>query len=138
MTYSFSLSLVVAPFVDIVLLTFNSATAIIFQIFLAIIFLNEVFICKYDMPALFLIILGTVCIILTANFDDHVSSVAVHKENLSDVRSMCFFVCVGVLLYLTFCILNRMRRSLAMFEKDTDLWLVNKNKPDQRDNNSQP
>ena len=60
--------IVVTPFVDIVVLSFNSATAILIQVFMAIFFLNEVFICKYDLTALFLIILGSSCLILTANF----------------------------------------------------------------------
>lgn len=63
------------PFADIVLLSFNSASAILFQIVLALFFLNEVFICKFDLPALLLIMLGSTCIILTANFSDTPSSV---------------------------------------------------------------
>ena len=73
------LNLAATPFADIVLLSFNSATAILFQVFLALCFLNEVLICRYDLPGLFLIISGSACIILTANFSDVESSVAIHK-----------------------------------------------------------
>ena len=65
------------PFADIVLLSFNSATAIVIQIILAIVFLNEVFICKYDLPALALIISGSICIILTARPDQNMSTEAI-------------------------------------------------------------
>ena len=119
-----------APFADIVLLSFNSATAIVIQIILAIVFLNEVFICKYDLPALALIISGSICIILTANFTEHDGSVAKHKENLSDIRSVCFFACVGVLIYLTICLLKRMRRNLATFERETDQWFAKEKQND--------
>ena len=84
------------------------------------------------MPALVLIIGGSVCIILTANFSEHVFSIAVHKQNLSDIRSVCFFASVGILVYSTLCILRRMRRSLATFERDADLWLINKKNSDER------
>ena len=120
---------VVTPFADIVLLSFNSATAIVIHELLAIIFLKEVFICKYDLPANALIILGSVCIILTANFDEHIATVAVHKKNLSDIRSVCFYIGMAVLFYLTVCLLRRMRRNLATFERETDLWLLSKSEP---------
>ena len=55
-------------FADIVLLSFNATTAIIFQVLLSIIFLREVIIWRYDLPALTLFICGSSCIILTANF----------------------------------------------------------------------
>ena len=114
---------VVTPFADIVLLSSISATGILINELLAIIFLNEVFICKYDLPALSLIILGSVCIIMTANFDEHIATVAVHKEHLSDIRSICFYIGMAALFYLTICLLKRMRRNLATFERETDLWL---------------
>ena len=110
------------------LLSFNSATAIVINVMLAIIVLNEVFICKYDLPALTLIIMGSVCIVMTANFTEHVSSVAVHKENLSSIRSVCFYACFGLVFYLTVCLFKRMKRSLATFERETDLWLASKEK----------
>ena len=122
------------PFADIVLLSFNSATAIVIQIILAIIFLNEIFICNYDLPALALIISGSICIILTANFSEHEGSVAKHKENLSDIRSVCFFSCVGVLIYLTICLLKRMRRNLATFERETDQWFAKEKQSDYQSN----
>ena len=61
-------SLGVSPFADIVLLSFNAAMAIPIQMILAILFLKEIFIWRYDIPALFFIILGSGFIILTANF----------------------------------------------------------------------
>ena len=119
---------VVTPFADVVLLSFNSASAIVINVLLAIIVLNEVFICRYDLPALTLIIAGSACIVMTANFSDRVSNVAVHKENLTSLRSVCFYSCVGLVFYLTVCLFKRMRKSLATFERETDLWLMTKEK----------
>ena len=72
------------------------------QVFLGVFALNEVFICAYDLPALLLIISGSICIILTANFSDTASSVAIHKENLTSIKTLAYMVCVFLLLNLTF------------------------------------
>ena len=97
----------VTPFADIVLLSFNSATAILFQVVLALIFLNEVFICKYDLPALFLIILGSCLLILTANFSEVPNTVEELKHKLSSIKSICFFSFVFLLLNVTICVLKQ-------------------------------
>ena len=94
------------PFADIVLLSFNSATAIIVQVLMALIFLNEVFICKYDLPALILIIFGSSLIILAANFTMVDYSVALLKTYLFSVKSIVFFAFTLCLLYATFYFVN--------------------------------
>lgn len=94
------------PFADIVLLSFNSATAIIIQVLMALVFLNEVFICKYDLPALVLIIFGSSLIILSANFAMVDYDVAILKTNLCSVKSLAFFAFTLCLLYTTIHIVN--------------------------------
>lgn len=117
------LHVVVTPFVDIVVLSFNSATAIVIQVFMAIFLLNEVFICKFDLTALFLIILGSACLILTANFNDQEYSTEVLKKDLMTPKSICYFVLVFLIVNLTFYVLKNMKQSLAHFEKDVENWL---------------
>ena len=95
------------PFADIVLLSFNSATAIIIQVALSMLLLKEVFVCKYDLPALFLIILGSSLIILTANFSEVPKTVKMLKADLSDLRSIVFFACVFLLLSVTYFMLKK-------------------------------
>lgn len=111
------------PFADIVLLSFNSATAIVIQVFIATCFLNEVIICRYDLPALFLIIIGSVFIILTANFDEVPSSVASHKEDLTSIKTILYGCLVFVLLNITFFTVKSLRRYLALFEQNAEEWL---------------
>ena len=91
--------LAISPFADIVLLSANSATAIIVQVIMALVFLNEVFICKYDLPALFLILLGSFLIIYTANFTERELSVSTIKENFVSFKSITFFG-------FSFCLIN--------------------------------
>lgn len=120
------------------LLSFNSATAIVIQVFIATCFLNEVIICRYDLPALFLIIIGSVFIILTANFDEVPSSVASHKEDLTSIKTILYGCLVFVLLNITFFTVKRyvqiafssnffnlisLRRYLALFEQNAEEWL---------------
>ena len=95
------------PFADIVLLSFNSATAILIQVVIALCFLNEVFICRYDLPALLLIIIGSICIILTANFNEVPSSVDSHKENLTSIKTISYGCLVLILLNITFFSVKR-------------------------------
>lgn len=95
------------PFVDIVVLSFNSATAIVIQVFMAIFVLNEVFICKFDLTALFLIILGSACLILTANFNEQAYTTEVLKKDLVTPKALCYFVLVFLIVNLTFYVLKR-------------------------------
>ena len=110
-------------FADIVLLSFNATTAIVFQVILSIIFLKEKLILKYDLPALILIIAGSACIILTANFSDLSVSVATLKDYLTSGKSIAFFAVTLSLLNLTFFVQKRMLLCLAVFERDTEKYL---------------
>ena len=110
-------------FADIVLLSFNAATAIVFQVLLSIIFLNEVFVCRYDLPAMTLIIAGSSCIILTANFSDLPLSVEILKDHLSSAKSIGFYAFTFTLLNLAFIAKRRMLKYLALFELETEIYL---------------
>ena len=103
-------------FADIVLLSFNAATAIVFHVILSMIFLKEKIICKFDLPALMLIIAGSACIILTANFSELTSTVAILKDHLTSGKSIAFFACTFTLLNFTFFVVSRMLQNLAVFE----------------------
>ena len=110
-------------FADIILLSFNAATAIIFQVILAITFLREVFLWRYDLPALFLIICGSSCIILTANFQDVPLSVTTLKQHLTSIKSIAFYSFAFSLLTGAFFVQKRMLRCLALFERDAEMYL---------------
>lgn len=93
---------------------------------MALVFLNEVFICKYDLPALVLIIFGSSLIILSANFAMVDYDVAILKTNLCSVKSLAFFAFTLCLLYTTIHIVNWVRKQVSIFEKDVEKWLVTK------------
>lgn len=93
---------------------------------MALVFLNEVFICKYDLPALVLIIFGSSLIILSANFAMVDYDVAILKTNLYSVKSIAFFAFTLCLLYTTIHIVNWVRKQVSIFEKDVEKWLVTK------------
>ena len=55
------------PFADIVAMSLTEALAIVMQVTMAIIFLKEVCVCKYDLTAIFIILFGSGCIVMTTN-----------------------------------------------------------------------
>ena len=97
-------------FADIVLLSFNAATAIVFQILLSIIFLKEVIIWRFDLPALTLIICGSCCIILTANFADLTLTVQLMKDHLTSGKSIAFYIFTFIMINSSFFVVRRMLR----------------------------
>ena len=112
-----------AAFADVVLLSFNAATAIVFQVILSMIFLKEKFICKFDLPALLLILAGSSCLILTANFTELPFTVETLKVNLTSIKSFAFWALTFAFLNISFFVLKRMLQNLAAFERDTELYL---------------
>ena len=64
------MQVVVLPYADLVLISTNAITAIIFNTFLSIKYLGEQFVWKYDVPALSLMSIGGLIIVLLANSDD--------------------------------------------------------------------
>lgn len=116
-------SILVTPYADIVLLSFNAALAILIQVLMAIVFLKEVVVCKYDIPAITLILIGSSCIILTANFSEDDLTASKIKESLSSVKSIGYFAFTLLLINVTFFVKNRMLKNLAIFERDVEIWL---------------
>ena len=64
------MQIVALPYADLVLISTNAITAIVFNTFLSIKFLGEQFVWRYDVPALTLMALGGVVIVLCANTND--------------------------------------------------------------------
>jgi hypothetical protein len=63
--------IVVLPYADLVLFTISSSLAVVFGVFLAIVMLNEKFVCRYDMTAMILILIGSGLIVLQSNFSEY-------------------------------------------------------------------
>jgi hypothetical protein len=66
-----NLIIVVLPYADLVLFTISSSLAVVFGVFLAIVMLNEKFVCRYDMTAMILILIGSGLIVLQSNFSEY-------------------------------------------------------------------
>lgn len=115
----------VTPFADMVLLSFNAAFAIIIQIVLAIVFLKEVCSVKYDVTAIILIMIGSACIILTANFQEVELKMSDIMECLTSAKSITYYAFMILLISVTFMVLNRMLAKLAIFEREVETWLYN-------------
>ena len=64
------MQVVALPYADLVLISTNAITAIIFNTFLSIKYLDEKFVWRYDVPALSLMSIGALIIVLLANADD--------------------------------------------------------------------
>ena len=123
MLISWFFDIVTAPFVDIVLLTANSGTAIVVQVLFAIFFLKEALICKYDIPGLALILLGSGCIIASANFATVVYTNELFRELLESLKSISYFTTVLIVVVMTLCLHRWILTSTARFERDVDNWL---------------
>ena len=61
------LHLAAIPYADLTLLSANSSMAIVLNIFLSITLFDEKFLCRYDLPAILLIISGSITIVLVSN-----------------------------------------------------------------------
>lgn len=114
----------ISPFADIVLLSCNAATAIVVQVIFSVIFLGEKFVCRYDLTALIFIVLGCICIVITANFSDNSLDAEMVKDYLTSGKSIAFFATAFTLLNLIFFALKRMKFLLAKFEQDVEKWLL--------------
>ena len=60
----------VLPYCDLVLISTNMISGVVFNTFLSIKFLDEKFVWKYDLPALTLMCVGALTIVLLANTDE--------------------------------------------------------------------
>ena len=70
MTFGGVLQVIALPFCDLVLISTNSITAILFNTFLSIRYLGEKFVWKYDVPSFTLMGAGGLTIVLLASTDD--------------------------------------------------------------------
>ena len=90
--------LVVLPFADLVLLASNSATAIVTSACFSICLLGEKFMWKYDLTALFLIILGNTLTIVQSNKLKDTRDINEITTLFESVQTFVFFI-MSLLLY---------------------------------------
>ena len=84
------LQVVLLTYADLVLLSTNMITAIMFNTFLAIKFLGEKFLWKYDLPAFILMAISAITIIFLANMEEKLFTDTQIKALLGSLRSVLF------------------------------------------------
>ena len=97
-----------------------SSSAIVIQVCLAVFCLKEVFVVRYDLTAIILILIGSSCIILTANFSKVVIKMKHIRKLLTSPKSMVYYSFTVVMIIGAFVLLNRVLRKLAVFERDVE------------------
>ena len=65
-----TIQFLVLPYADLVMVSTNMISGIIFNTFISIKFLDEIFLCKYDFPALSMMSIGALVIVLIAKPND--------------------------------------------------------------------
>ena len=84
------MQVVALPYADLVLISTNAITAILFNTFLSIRYLGEKFVWKYDVPALTLMSLGALVIVLVSEADEKKFTPEEIKELLTSLQSIIF------------------------------------------------
>ena len=112
------------PFGDLVLLSTTNMFAIIISITLSVIFLNEKFIWQYDMPAFFLMGLGSFTIIILSNKEDKTYTTELAKRLLTSWKSIVSVVVFFSLLILTFVFLQSFLEKIEQFGSDAENWAM--------------
>ena len=104
------LHVAVLPWLDLVVWTVNSATALLFAIILSIVMLNEKFIVKYDLSCFILMVIGGGTILTLSNHEEQIFSTDDVKRILTQPQSLVFYA-VFIALWVTFFIVKNVIRS---------------------------
>ena len=113
------------PFCDLVVLSTNSSTGILFADILSIAYLGERFIWKYDGPAIFFLIVGSLAIVLLSNYDETTYTPDDIKALLWSQKTLVF-----TLILVSFTVLTVVQfvwhlKQLKRFNAHCNLWLSN-------------
>ncbi len=94
---------VMLPFLPLILMAMNSATAIIIGAMLAVVFLNERIIWRYDLSAFLFISAGCTGIVLLSKSSEIAMTTEIVVDQLTQVSAILFLV-----LYITFIVVDYM------------------------------
>jgi hypothetical protein len=118
------MQVVALPYADLVLISTNAITAILFNTFLSIRYLGEKFVWKYDVPALTLMSLGALVIVLVSEADEKKFTPEEIKELLTSLQSIIFNSIQCALLIGTMVYLNVFLLQIKKFEADIGQWAL--------------
>ena len=111
------------PFCDVVLLSTNIATGILFSSILAIKYLGERPVWKYDGPSLALIVAGCLAIVLLSSYEDQKFTVAIIEELLARPSTIVFFSFFILISVATYSLWSWFFKAAERFNNEANTWL---------------
>ena len=123
MTLGGIFQIIALPFCDLVLISTNSITAILFNTFLSIRYLGEKFVPKYDVPSFTLMGAGGLTIVLLASHDDKKFTPREIKGQLTTVLSISCTASGFLCLLCTLLYLRGFLKQIKKFELDMKNWV---------------
>ena len=112
--------IVVLPFADLTLLCTTNATGIIAGVSFGIFWLKEPFNVKVDLPALILMIIGTVSLALLSNKQAFYYSGPEMKELMLAPAAQLYYVVLGFLMIASIVSYKILMTRLRIFEDEVD------------------
>ena len=117
------LNLVALPFCGLVLFSTTVGISIVFNNAIAIWYLGEKIIWKYDAPAFLLVVGGSTAIVLLSAENDESYTPARVKELIESLGTLIFVVISVVLLFLALFSLRLLIAAAKDFEEDVHTWV---------------
>ena len=114
--------MVLLTYADLVLLSTNMITAIMFNTFLAIKFLGEKFLWRYDLPAFLLMACSAITIIFLADMEQKLFTPQQMKDLLGSLRSVLFQIAGGTLAVSSLLYVRTFLKAIENFEEDLHSW----------------
>ena len=124
-----TVGVLVLPYCDLVLLSTTVGMSIIMSNLLAMYFLKEKIIWRYDIPAFFLVVAGCTSIMLVSEQDDQKLDRAAVLRLLKTPQAIVFFALTLVVLVVSLVTFNRLGPGMKRFENDLHLWINNQRNP---------
>ena len=114
----------VMPFVDMVLLSTNTAAGILMSTLISIKFLKEKFICKYDLPSFILIVTGCTTIVVLSNKEETKYPPDRIMTLLKSTQYQAFGIFFLLLSIASFIICKLVLRGVANFNIKAENWMA--------------
>ena len=113
----------ILPYADLVLLTTNSAAAVVITQIMSILILKEKLMPKYDIPAIILIISGGLTIIFLSNYEEVYYSSEQVEELMLAPASLVIYGLYAFLVVFTLIFNRWFRKGLMTLKRDSNIWL---------------
>ena len=113
----------VLPYADLVLLSTLTAVGIVFSTLLAVRFLQEKFICKYDLPSFTLIIMGCTAIVCLSNQEEKEYTPETIKALIKSTQYIVFIIFYFTLAISSFLTFKWVMNNVNKFNLKANAWM---------------